>query len=187
MLILVGLGNPGTQYDGNRHNVGFMAVDAIADLYNFAEPKNKFKGILREGYLEREGKRCKILVLKPQTFMNESGKSVGELLRFYKIAPEQILVFHDELDIAPYKLRIKQGGGHAGHNGLRSIDSHIGNNFFKARLGIGHPGSKAAVHSYVLSDFAKAEQQELQNWLEAISQIMKIRAFHGFKVKSLTF
>ncbi len=170
MLILVGLGNPGTQYALQRHNVGFMAVDAIADSHGFGEPKRKFNALLRDGFLEGPSGRTKVMIVKPQTYMNESGKSVGELLRFYKLTPEDIFVFHDELDLAPAKLRIKDGGGHAGHNGLRSIDAHIGKNFKRVRIGIGHPGSKAAVHNYVLGNFAKSDKEWLTSLLDSIAR-----------------
>lgn len=170
MLVLVGLGNPGSKYANNRHNIGFMAVDAIADHLGFGETKSKFQAHMREGMLDNGKNRCKAIALKPQTYMNESGKSVGEVLRFYKLDPSQIIIFHDELDIAPGKLRIKQGGGHAGHNGLRSTDAHIGNSFYKVRLGIGHPGSKAAVTNYVLGDFAKSERDDLTDWMDAIAR-----------------
>lgn len=170
MIILVGLGNPGSEYERQRHNVGFMAVDAIAQAYSFSEPRKKFKALIQEGILSGPSGKSKALIVKPQTYMNESGKSVGELVRFYKLSPEDIIVFHDELDLAPAKLRIKQGGGNAGHNGLRSIDAHIGNNFTRVRIGIGHPGSKAAVHNYVLGDFAKSDHDWLEDMLSGISK-----------------
>lgn len=182
MLVLVGLGNPGAQYSGHRHNIGFMAVDAIADHFNFDAPRAKFNGTVQEGYIEqKEGGRTKTIILKPHTYMNDSGKSVAALARFYKIAPQDIIVFHDELDIAPGKVRTKQGGGHAGHNGLRSIDSHIGKDFIRIRIGIGHPGSKAAVHNYVLGNFAKAESQWVERILDAMARSAPFLADHENK------
>lgn len=153
MLLWVGLGNPGAKYAGNRHNIGFLVIDAIGDDHNFSSEKSQFKGMVRSGLIG--GK--KVLLLKPMTFMNESGQSVQQAMQFYKIALENVTVFHDELDLEPGKFRVKLGGGIAGHNGLRSIRQHCGENFHRARLGIGHPGQKDKVHSYVLSDFAKAE------------------------------
>ncbi|WP_137679286.1 aminoacyl-tRNA hydrolase [Aurantiacibacter suaedae] len=165
MQLWVGLGNPGPQYAMNRHNVGFMAVDVIADMHGFGPVQKKFSGWLQEGRIGNE----KILLLKPATFMNESGRSVGEAMRFYKLAPEQLTVWHDELDLAPFKVKVKQGGGHAGHNGLRSIDQHCGAEFRRVRLGIGHPGHKDRVHGYVLGNYAKAEQDELADMLGAVA------------------
>ena len=153
MLLWVGLGNPGAKYAGNRHNIGFMVMDAIGDDYHFPADKSQFKGMTRQGLIG--GK--KVMLLKPMTFMNESGQSVQAAMSFYKIPLENVTVFHDELDIAPGKFRMKTGGGIAGHNGLRSIRQHCGENFHRVRLGIGHPGHKDRVHGYVLSDFAKAE------------------------------
>ncbi len=153
MLLWVGLGNPGAKYAGNRHNIGFLTIDAIGDEHHFSSEKSQFKGMARSGLID--GK--KILLLKPMTFMNESGQSVQAAMQFYKIPLENVTVFHDELDLEPGKFRMKLGGGIAGHNGLRSIRQHCGENFHRARLGIGHPGHKDKVHSYVLSDFAKAE------------------------------
>ncbi|MEN7537142.1 aminoacyl-tRNA hydrolase [Aurantiacibacter flavus] len=165
MQLWVGLGNPGPQYAMNRHNVGFMAVDVIADMHGFGPVQKKFSGWLQEGRIGRE----KILLLKPATFMNESGRSVGEAMRFYKLAPEQLTVWHDELDLAPFKVKVKHGGGHAGHNGLRSIDQHCGAEFRRVRLGIGHPGHKDRVHGYVLGNYAKAEQDGLADMLGAVA------------------
>jgi PTH1 family peptidyl-tRNA hydrolase len=153
MILLVGLGNPGDKYARNRHNIGFMAVDEIADRHGFGPERSKHQGILREGTIGTE----KVVVLKPQTFMNESGRSVAAVAQFYKLSPADIVVFHDELDIAPGKLRMKAQGGHAGHNGLRSIHAHLGDGYRRARLGIGHPGDKTKVSGYVLHDFAKAD------------------------------
>ena len=165
MKLFAGLGNPGARYAGNRHNIGFMAVEAIASAHGFGPWRAKFQGLACEGRLGRET----VLLLKPETFMNLSGQSVGEAMRFYKLTPADLLVFHDELDLAPGKLRLKQGGGHAGHNGLRSIHGHIGEAYRRVRLGIGHPGHKDAVAPYVLSDFAKAEQPWLEDLLRGIA------------------
>jgi PTH1 family peptidyl-tRNA hydrolase len=166
MLLLVGLGNPGNKYADNRHNIGFMAVDDIVRRHGFAVARKRFQGLLCEGKLAGQ----KVLALKPQTFMNESGRSVGEAARFYKLPPEQIVVIHDELDLAPGKLRVKRGGGLAGHNGLRSLAAHIGKDFRRIRIGVGHPGDKGKVLSHVLRDFAKADDAWLDPLLEAMAQ-----------------
>ncbi|MFP6772107.1 MAG: aminoacyl-tRNA hydrolase [Alphaproteobacteria bacterium] len=166
MLLLVGLGNPGNKYADNRHNIGFMAVDEIVRRHGFAVARKRFQGLLCEGKLAGQ----KVLALKPQTFMNESGRSVGEAARFYKLPPEQIVVIHDELDLAPGKLRVKRGGGLAGHNGLRSLAAHIGKDFRRIRIGVGHPGDKGKVLSHVLRDFAKADDAWLDPLLEAMAQ-----------------
>ena len=160
MKLFVGLGNPGAKYAHNRHNIGFMALDRIAEDNQFTPWRSKFQGQICDGTLGEH----KTLLLKPTTFMNLSGQSVGEAVRFHKIPLDQVTVFHDELDLAPGKLRLKQGGGHAGHNGLRSIHAHLGADYGRVRLGIGHPGHKDAVASFVLRDFAKVDQ----NWLAAI-------------------
>ncbi|MEV8465735.1 aminoacyl-tRNA hydrolase [Fluviibacterium sp. DFM31] len=165
MKLFVGLGNPGGKYAQNRHNIGFMALDRIAGDHGFAPFRAKFQGQLSEGRLGRE----KVLLLKPETFMNRSGQSVGEAMRFYKLEPADVVVFHDELDLAPGKARVKTGGGHAGHNGLRSLHAHIGEAYGRVRLGIGHPGHKDRVAGYVLSDFAKADQDWLDDLLRGIS------------------
>lgn len=165
MQLFVGLGNPGAQYAHTRHNIGFMAVDRIAADHGFGPWKAKFQGQIAEGRLGGD----KVMLLKPDTFMNLSGQSVGEAMRFYKLTPADVTVFHDELDLAPGKLKLKQGGGHAGHNGLRSIHAHIGEDYRRVRLGIGHPGRKEAVAGYVLHDFAKAEEEWLDNLLRGIS------------------
>ncbi|GAA5064255.1 aminoacyl-tRNA hydrolase [Roseibacterium beibuensis] len=165
MKLWVGLGNPGPKYAGNRHNIGWMAVERIAEDHGFAPWRSKFQGSLTEGSLKGE----KVLLLKPETFMNLSGQSVGEAMRFYKLSPADVTVFHDELDLAPGKVRVKQGGGHAGHNGLRSIHQHIGEAYQRIRLGIGHPGHKDRVAGYVLSDFAKADQDWLDDVLRGVS------------------
>ncbi|MFN3846964.1 MAG: aminoacyl-tRNA hydrolase [Paracoccaceae bacterium] len=165
MKLFVGLGNPSTKYAGNRHNIGFMAVDRIAADHGFGPWKSAFKGELAEGRLGDE----KVLLLKPGTFMNLSGQSVQPAIAFYKLALDDITVFHDELDLAPGKCRIKQGGGHAGHNGLRSISAMVGEGYARVRLGIGHPGHKDAVASYVLHDFAKSDQGWLEDVLRGVS------------------
>ncbi|MFD1508426.1 aminoacyl-tRNA hydrolase [Lacimonas salitolerans] len=166
MQLWVGLGNPGAKYAANRHNIGFMAVDRVAEDHGFAPWRAKFQGQLTEGRLGTEN----VLLLKPETFMNLSGQSVGEAMRFYKLTPADVTVFHDELDLAPGKLRVKQGGGHAGHNGLRSIHGHIGEAYARVRLGIGHPGHKDRVSGYVLSDFAKADQDWLDDLMRGIAR-----------------
>lgn len=165
MKIFVGLGNPGEKYARTRHNIGFMAVDRIAEDHGFTPWRAKFQGLIAEGRLGRE----KVLLLKPQTFMNLSGQSVGEALRFHKLEPADLTVFHDELDLAPGKCRLKTGGGHAGHNGLRSIHQHLGPDYDRVRLGIGHPGRKEAVSGYVLHDFAKADHDWLDDLMRGIS------------------
>ncbi len=164
MRLWVGLGNPGAAYAGNRHNVGFMALDRIAADHGFSPWRRGFKGEVAEGRLGD----AKVLLLKPGTFMNLSGEAVGEALRFWKLTPADLTVFHDELDLAPAKLRLKDGGGHAGHNGLRSIHAHVGDTYARVRIGIGHPGHKDAVAGYVLHDFAKADA----DWLDAMLQGM---------------
>ncbi len=165
MQLFVGLGNPGAKYAQNRHNIGFMAVDRIADDRGFAAWRGKFQGQVNEGRLGEE----KVILLKPETFMNLSGQSVGEAMRFYKLEPGDVTVFHDEIDLAPAKLKVKLGGGHAGHNGLRSIHGHIGEAYRRVRMGVGHPGHKDAVPGYVLKDFAKADQDWLDDMLRGIS------------------
>lgn len=158
MQIWVGLGNPGTKYAGHRHNIGFMAIDAIADAHNFSAEKKDFKSLIQSGTVTCDGRSVKILVMKPQTFMNESGLALRAAMNFYKVSLDKITVFHDELDIAPGKFRLKFGGGIAGHNGLRSIRQHCGGaDFWRVRMGIGHPGHKDKVSTYVLSNFAKSE------------------------------
>jgi PTH1 family peptidyl-tRNA hydrolase len=161
----VGLGNPGASYAMQRHNVGFMATDAIAELHRFDPWRVRFQGWAAEGRVAGE----KIILLKPATFMNESGRSVGEAMRFYKIAVGDVTIFHDELDLAPFKVKVKTGGGTAGHNGLRSTDAHIGNEFRRVRIGIGHPGHKDRVTGYVLGNYAKAELDPLADLLGAIA------------------
>ena len=164
-MLFVGLGNPGAKYAGNRHNVGFMALDRITADHVFSAWRSKFQGQISEGRLGTE----KVVLLKPETFMNNSGQSVGEAMRFYKLEPTEVMVFHDEIDLAPGKLRVKQGGGHAGHNGLRSLHAHIGDTYGRVRIGVGHPGRKDAVPHYVLKDFAKADQDWLAPMLDGIA------------------
>ncbi|WP_298424989.1 aminoacyl-tRNA hydrolase [Rhodoblastus sp.] len=166
MLLFVGLGNPGKSYAGNRHNVGFMAIDAIARACGAAPFRKKFQGELSEARIGPE----RALLLKPETYMNESGRAVAEAARFHKIPVEDIVVLHDELDLAPGKVRVKRGGGDAGHNGLRSITAHMGGTYRRVRLGIGHPGDKALVHSFVLSDFAKADKPWVEALCDAVAQ-----------------
>jgi len=165
MRLFVGLGNPGAKYAGNRHNIGFMALDRIAADHGFGPWKKAFHGQVAEGRLGLE----KVVLLKPETFMNLSGQSVQAAVAFYKLALNEVVVFHDELDLAPGKLRVKQGGGHAGHNGLRSIHGHLGEAYGRVRLGIGHPGHKDAVAGYVLNDFAKADADWLEDLMRGIS------------------
>lgn len=160
MLIIAGLGNPGAKYEKNRHNIGFMAVDEIARRWRFGAERAKFQSVIAEG--EVEG--TKVLLMKPQTFMNSSGHAVGEAARFYKVTPDRVIVFHDEIDLAPGRFRMKTGGGAAGQNGVRSLISQLGPDFRRARMGVGHPGRPELVHAHVLSDFHKAEQP----WLEAL-------------------
>ncbi len=163
--LIVGLGNPGSKYARNRHNIGFMAVDRIAADHGFGPWRSRFQGQVAEGRLGQE----KVLLLKPGTFMNRSGQSVGEAMRFFKLDPGDVIVLHDELDLAPGKARVKQGGGHAGHNGLRSLHAHIGDAYGRVRLGIGHPGRKELVAGYVLHDFARADETWLDDLLRGIS------------------
>jgi len=165
MLLVVGLGNPGASYARNRHNIGFMAADEIVRRHSFSPFRSKFQGELSEGKIGLK----KVLVFKPQTYMNESGRAVKELVSFYKISPQDIFVIHDELDLAPGKIRIKHGGGHAGHNGLRSLHAHVGPDYARLRLGIGHPGDKNQVSNYVLKDFGKADQEWLMPLVDAVA------------------
>ncbi len=161
MRLVVGLGNPGSRYAGNRHNVGFMAVDAIARRHRVSSFRNRFKGELADGPIDGERR----LLLKPQTFMNNSGESVAETARFFKIAPAEIVVIHDEIDLRPGKLRVKRGGGNAGHNGLRSIDALLGPDYWRIRIGVGHPGVKELVQPYVLQNFGS---EEMTFWVEPL-------------------
>ncbi len=172
MRLFVGLGNPGAKYAGNRHNIGFLAIDEIARRHRFAPWRSRFQGQVSEGTVGTE----RVMLLKPQTYMNESGQSVGEAMRFYKIGLADLSVFHDELDLAPAKLRVKVGGGNAGHNGLRSITAHCGNDYRRVRLGIGHPGDKALVLHFVLADFAKAEWPWVENLCTACADAAPLLA-----------
>ena len=164
MLLFVGLGNPGAKYTRNRHNIGFMAVDEIARRHGFAPWRRRFQGETSEGTLDRE----RVILLKPTTYMNDSGRAVQEAANFFKLGMGEVVVFQDELELPPGKVRVKVGGGIAGHNGLRSISSHIGNDYRRVRLGIGHPGIKELVHGYVLSDFAKSDMP----WVEALCTVV---------------
>ena len=164
MLLFVGLGNPGAKHAANRHNIGFMVVDAIAKHHGFPPWRRRFQGVAAEGTIGRE----KVLLLLPGTYMNESGRAVAEAAHFYKVPVGDIAVFHDEIELPPAKLRVKVGGGIAGHNGLRSISAHVGNDYKRVRLGVGHPGVKELVHPHVLGDFAKSERP----WVEALCDIV---------------
>lgn len=164
MIIIAGLGNPGAKYAGNRHNIGFMAADAIAGRWRFGPERAKFQSVIREGEVETADGPVKVLLMKPQTYMNESGRAVGEAARFYKVPPGDVIVFHDEIDLAPGRFRMKTGGGAAGQNGVRSMISQLGPDFRRARMGVGHPGEPQLVHGYVLADFHKAEQP----WVDAL-------------------
>jgi peptidyl-tRNA hydrolase, PTH1 family len=165
MLLIAGLGNPGPQYQNHRHNVGFMAADAISRRHSFSPWSKKFSALVAEGRLGGE----KVLLMKPQTFMNRSGQAVGEAMRFYKLQPSDLIVLYDELDLAPAKVRVKRGGGAGGHNGIRSIAAHCGEDYRRVRIGIGHPGDKARVTGHVLGDFAKADHEWLDPLLDAIA------------------
>ena len=162
MLLIAGLGNPGAQYARNRHNIGFLAVEAIAREHRFPPFRSRFQGQISDGKLGE----TRAVLLRPHTYMNESGQSVGEAMRFFKLDLKAVVVLHDELDLAPAKCRVKIGGGNAGHNGLRSITAHIGNDYKRVRLGIGHPGAKELVHPFVLGDFSKAEM----GWVTALCE-----------------
>lgn len=166
MLILAGLGNPGAKYEKNRHNIGFMAIDAIADKWGFAPFRSRFASHASEGAIKTADGPVRAILLKPQTFMNESGRAIGEAMKFYKLTPAEVIVFHDELDLAPGRFRMKKGGGVAGHNGLRSTAAHIGPDFRRGRMGIGHPGHKDRVMGHVLSDFHKVEWP----WVKALCE-----------------
>lgn len=168
MLIIVGLGNPGAKYAGNRHNFGFRAVDAIAERWNFGPERSKFQGLAREGSIDTPGGAVKALILKPQTYYNDSGLSAAAALKFYKLEPHNLVVFYDEIDLAPGRFRMKAGGGAAGNNGVRSLTAHIGPYFRRGRLGTGHPGHKDRVQGFVLSDFSKAEEA----WAKPLCQAL---------------
>ena len=172
MILLVGLGNPGAKYERNRHNVGFMAADAIVRRHSFSPPRARFQGLVSEGMFGGE----KAIVLKPTTYMNESGRAVGEAMRFYKLTPADVTVLYDELDLAPGKVRVKTGGGTGGHNGIKSMDAHCGKDYRRVRIGIGHPGDKNLVHNWVLGDFAKADSEWLDPLLDAIADAAPLLA-----------
>lgn len=165
MRLFVGLGNPGAKYERNRHNIGFLAVEAIARRHGFAPWRRRFQGETSEGTIGGE----KVILLKPTTYMNESGRAVGEAANFFKLGVDAIAVFHDEIELPAAKLRVKVGGGIAGHNGLRSISAHVGNEYRRVRIGVGHPGVKELVHAHVLNDFAKSEQLWVETMLDAIA------------------
>ena len=176
MLILVGLGNPGPKYVHNRHNVGFLAMDAMAERWRFGPERSKFQALVREGTIDGAHGVVRVLMLKPQTFMNESGRSVLAALSFLKAAPSDVAVFYDELDLAPGRFRMKTGGGAAGHNGVRSLISHIGPDFRRGRIGVGHPGHKDQVMGHVLSDFHKGDRDWLQPLLTALADAAPLLA-----------
>lgn len=176
MLILAGLGNPGSRYAGNRHNIGFMTLDSIALRWRFGPPKNRFQASVREGAVPTAAGEVRALLVAPQTFMNESGRSIAEAMRFFKLSPADVAVFYDEIDLAQGRFRMKTGGGAAGHNGIRSITAAIGPDFRRARLGVGHPGVKELVHGYVLSDFAKAEAPWVKGLLDACADALPLLA-----------
>lgn len=179
MRLFVGLGNPGTKYQGNRHNIGFMVVDQIARRHGFAPWRRRFQGETSEGTVDGE----RVILLKPTTYMNESGRSVGEAANFFKLTQGDIVVFHDEIELPPAKVRVKVGGGIAGHNGLRSISAHVGNDYRRVRLGVGHPGVKELVHVHVLNDFAKSEWP----WVETLCDIVADNAGLLVSDKDSTF
>ena len=179
MRLVVGLGNPGTQHVGNRHNIGFMAVQEIARRHGIGPWRRRFQGVAAEGPIGAE----RVLLLLPGTYMNESGRAVGEAAHFYKLALSDIVVLHDEVDLPPGKVRVKAGGGIAGHNGLRSISAHIGNDYRRVRIGIGHPGAKEMVHGHVLGDFSKAERE----WVDALAGVIADNAALLAKGDDATF
>jgi PTH1 family peptidyl-tRNA hydrolase len=176
MIIIAGLGNPGPKYQHNRHNIGFLAADEIARRWRFGPPRAKFQSVVCEGEIDSAGGPVKALLMKPQTYMNESGRAVGEAARFYKIAPADVIVFHDEIDLAPGRFRMKTGGGAAGQNGVRSLISHLGPDFRRGRMGIGHPGEAHLVMPHVLGDFHKAEQPWLDALLGAVADALPFAA-----------
>jgi peptidyl-tRNA hydrolase, PTH1 family len=179
MLLLVGLGNPGERYAGNRHNIGFVVAEAIARRHGIAPWRRRFQGVTAEGPVGGE----RVLLLLPGTYMNDSGRAVAEAAHFFKLTPHQVVVFHDEIDLPPAKLRVKTGGGNAGHNGLRSITAHIGNDYHRVRVGVGHPGARELVQPYVLSDFAKSERP----WVEALCAIVADNAELIVRGENATF
>ena len=179
MLLFVGLGNPGAKHAGNRHNIGFMVVDAIARRHGFPPWRRRFQGVASEGTIGGE----RTIMLLPGTYMNESGRAVAEAVNFYKLALSDIVVFHDEIELTPGKVRVKSGGGIAGHNGLRSISAHVGNDYRRVRIGVGHPGVKEMVHAHVLGDFAKAERE----WVETLCDVVADNAELIAQGKDSTF
>ena len=179
MLLFVGLGNPGAKHAGNRHNIGFMVLDAIARRHGFPPWRRRFQGVASEGAIGAE----KVLLLLPGTYMNESGRAVAEAQHFYKLGLGDIVVFHDEIELPPAKVRVKAGGGIAGHNGLRSISQHVGNDYRRVRIGVGHPGVKEMVHAHVLSDFARSERA----WVETLCDVMADNAGLLAQAKESTF
>jgi PTH1 family peptidyl-tRNA hydrolase len=176
MMLIAGLGNPGPRYASNRHNIGFMAADAIARRHSLLSWRRRFHGELADGLIGGE----RVTLLKPMTYMNESGRAVGEAMRFLGLSPEDVMVLYDELDLPPGKVRVKTGGGHAGHNGVRSVQAHIGPGFHRVRLGIGHPGDKTMVQSYVLHDFAKSDREWLAPLLDAIADAAPLLVSRDF-------
>lgn len=170
MRLIAGLGNPGARYAGTRHNIGFMAAEAIVRQHRLSPWREKFKGRIAEGTIGEE----RVIVLEPLTFMNESGQSVGAAMRFHKLTPADVIVVYDEIELAPGKIRVKQGGGAAGHNGIRSIDAHIGPDFHRVRLGVGHPGVKHLVEHYVLQNFPKADEDWVERLVEAVAEYMPL-------------
>ena len=179
MHILAGQGNPGPKYAGNRHNFGFMVLDRIAADHGFGPWKKRFQGDAAEGTVQTSSGPQKVLLLKPQTFYNESGRSAGEAARFYKLAPDAVTVFHDEIDLAPGRMRVKRGGGHSGNNGIRSMLAHLGPDVRRVRLGVGHPGDKSLVMPYVSSDFAKADADWVEALLDACSRALPLLLSEG--------
>ena len=176
MIIIAGLGNPGPKYEKNPHNIGFMAADEIARRWRFGAERAKFQSIVSEGEIDTADGPVRALLMKPQTYMNESGRAVGEAARFYKISPSDIIVFHDEIDLAPGRFRMKTGGGAAGQNGVRSLISQLGPDFRRARMGIGHPGEAHLVHAHVLSDFHKSDLPWLDALLQAVADALPFAA-----------
>ncbi len=172
MIIIAGIGNPGPKYQGNRHNIGFMAADEIARRWSFGPERAKFQSVVREGEVETPSGRVRVLLMKPQTWMNESGRAVAEAARFYKVTPAEVIVFHDEIDLAPGRCRMKSGGGAAGQNGVRSLISQLGPDFRRGRMGVGHPGEPQLVHGHVLSDFHKADHPWLEAMLTAVADAL---------------
>lgn len=176
MLLIAGLGNPGPTYAKNRHNIGFMAVDEIARRWGFPAARSRFRSLAAEGAIDTPQGPVRTLILKPQTYYNESGRAVGEAMKFFKLQPSDVVVFYDEIDLAPGRFRMKTGGGAAGNNGIRSVASQIGPDFRRARLGTGHPGQKELVHGHVLSDFHKAEMKWVEPLLEACADAAPLLA-----------